>query len=111
MSQSERKRTSGPGFQPKHPQVRGPDSRLTALFLSHTQGCEDRKALQLSGLLAYRKPMKIPINLSPSPPLIDLSEANYEEIDSLIEKCPKIFRKQEDLDENVDIPEVAEIPR
>lgn len=77
--------------------------------------------------------MKIPIDLSPSPPLIDLSEANYEEIDSLIEKCPRIIldkmeqrsrtkgsqnqqatgqgQAEEAGDENVDIPEVAEIPR
>ncbi|OQR74271.1 tyrosine-protein kinase SYK-like [Tropilaelaps mercedesae] len=76
--------------------------------------------------------MKIPIDLSPSPPLIDLSEANYEEIDSLIEKCPRIIldklqqhhkqRSPQDQrlnldqqggtnDENTDIPEVAEIPR
>ena len=58
--------------------------------------------------------MKIPIDLSPSPPLIDLSEANYEEIDSLIEKCPRLIRdklKKETLDENVDIPQVDEIPR
>lgn len=86
----------------------------------------------LSGLLlSYRKPMKIPIDLSPSPPLIDLSEANYEEIDSLIEKCPRLIldklqyqkeknsndlhssneQQTETIDENVDIPEVAEIPR